>query len=404
MFLALVKNEFIKLFSKKKTYIVILLFIALLGIIVAVGEGSENSYLRNNDPKMRIENLENQIHYESEYIENMKKDENISEEDLKAQIQSSEQYIKDLESQIASLEEQIKNSSKDYWKEEAKKQLTDLKETLASTTNENDKAYLKREIEKLETHLNHNIPLYEEYMNTGFNYLYVSIGFISLMFLGFGLVLFNSDNISGEYNPGTLKFLLIQPVTRIKVLLSKFVVMVLSSLGLIIGIQALFCLGVGLVKGFGSIYRPMLVGIKYEYIMENGQEVLSRISNSGYYISFSEYLLRMLLLEVISIITITAFIYMVSTISKSSVIAMTIGIGIILGSTIIYNLSRTYRKYSFFNFLHYTDIDSIVSGTIVGNTGAINFTYPMVVIVSLITTTIFILLSCLFFKKRDILI
>ncbi|MDF2589002.1 MAG: putative transporter, permease protein [Anaerocolumna sp.] len=404
MFLALVKNEFIKLFAKKKTYIVILLFIALLGILVAVGEGSENSYLRNNDPKMRIENLENQIRYETEYIENMKKDENISKEDLEAQINSSEQYIKDLDNQIQSLKIQVENASKDYWKEDAKRQITDLNESLANTTNQDDKAYLSREIKKIKTHLNHNIPLDEGNMNYGFNHFYLSLGFITLMFLGFGLVLFNSDNISGEYNPGTLKFLLIQPVTRIKVLLSKFVVMVLSSLGLIIGIQTLFLVGVGLIKGFGSLYRPMLVGIKYEYIMENGQEILSRIANSGYYISFGEYLLRMLFLEILSIITITAFIYMVSTISKSSVISMTIGIGIFLGSTIIYNLSHTYRKFSFFNFLHYTDVDSIVSGTIVGNTGALNFTYPIVVISSLITTILFITISCVFFKKRDILI
>lgn len=404
MFLALIKNEFIKLFTKKKTYIIILLFVILLGIIVAVGEASEKNYIKHNNPAYRIENNQRQIEYEKQYIDRMKTDENMPKEDIDMQIKYSEEYIKNLEDEIKSLQQQLEYNSKEDWKEAAKIQLEEMKKSLSDIENENQKAFQSKEIERLETHIKYDIPLDEENFNKGSNYLYMSIMFISTLFLAFGLVLFNSDNISGEYNPGTMKFLLIQPVTRIKVLLSKYIVMVISSLGLIAGIQLIFYVGVGLIKGFGSFYRPMLVGIEYEKVLENGVEIVRQISNSGYYISLGEYILRMLFLQGLFIITMTAFIYMISTISKSSVISMTVGIGFLLGSNILYSLSTTYRRFSSFIFIHFSDFGNIVTGRIIGDTKALNFTFPMVVLISLATTAVFITVSSIFFKKRDILI
>jgi ABC-2 type transport system permease protein len=403
MFLALIKNEFIKLFTKKKTYIIILLFVILLGIIVAVGEATERNYIKHNDPAYRIENNQRQIEYEKQYIESIKTDSNMSKEDIENQMTYSEEYIKNLEEEIKSLQ-QLENNSKEDWKEAAKIQLEEMKKSLSTIENEDQKAYQTKEIEKLETHIKYDIPLDEEKFNKGSNYLYMSIMFISTLFLAFGLVLFNSDNISGEYNPGTMKFLLIQPVTRIKVLLSKYIVMVISSLGLIAGIQLIFYVGVGLINGFGSFYRPMLVGIEYEKVLENGIEIVRQVSNSGYYISLGEYILRMLILQGLFIVTMTAFIYMISTISKSSVISMTVGIGFLLGSNILYSLSTTYRRFSSFIFIHFSDFGNIVTGRIIGDTKALNFTFSMVVIISLVTTAVFITVSSIFFKKRDILI
>jgi len=159
---------------------------------------------------------------------------------------------------------------------------------------------------------------------------------------------------------------------------------------------------VGLFKGFGSLNRPILAGYQYEFVVEFGQKILKQIPNSAHYIPLSEFLMKAFLLEGIFIIVMVSFIFMISTISKSSVIAMTITIGALLGTNIIYMLSTTYRSFSPYIFLHFTNIEAIITGTIVQETRALQFTINNVIMVSIISSIVFLLISLGIFKKRDI--
>lgn len=401
MFMGLIKNEFIKLFSKKKTYIILFLFIALSGVFVAVNEVSENNYLKYNSPKYRISTMEENIKYQKEYIDSIQNDETLSKEDKAKEIASAKESLSFMELTLAELKKSMINESEIDWKKDAQAQLDALNEEY-KTANEKNKAYLQKDIDRLQIHIDHNIPLDEANLNKGFNYLLLNIVIVASGFLAFGLILFNADSVSTEYNPGTLKFLLIQPVTRVKVLLSKYIVMIISSLILIIITQLLFCLGVGVIKGFGSLNRPILAGYQYEFVVEFGRKVLKEIPNSARYIPLSEFLLKAFLLEGTFIIVMVSFIFMISTISKSSVIAMTITIGALLGTNIIYMLSTTYRSLSPYIFFHFTNIEAIITGTIVQETRALQFTINNVIIVSIISSIVFILVALGIFKKRDI--
>ncbi len=410
MFSGLVKNEFIKMFSKKKTYIIIGLYLVLSIGIAVIGENAEESYFKYKDSDYLIENIQNQINYEKEYKESMENESSIDSDEKKQIIQSSNEYIKSLEDEIKQLESE---KSEGYdWREDYKEQIVFMESSLKSLNSRDNLTkddlshidYLKQDIDRLNKMLSTNTSPDDENLNSGINYLYNNLMIVTTAFLSFGLILFSSETVSGEYNPGTLKFLLIQPVTRIKVLLSKFFVMALSSVTLIIGSQGLFFIIVGLIKGFGKVNRPMLVGVEFEKVISSGYEMYQRIAGSGEYIPMWNYTVRMLILEIVFIITFTAFIFMVSTISKSSVVANTLCISILLGSTIINNLSASYKKLSHLIFLSFSNIDGIVSGSIIRDTGRMNFTPIMVVIVSTITTIAFILIALGVFKKRDLLI
>lgn len=411
MFSGLVKNEFIKLFSKKKTYIVLGLYILLSIMIVVIGENVEDSYFKYNDPDFLIQNLEEQIQYEKEYIESFEADTDMDQEEKETQIEWSKEYVVSLEDEIKSIE-QRKHGKPYDWKEDYQNQIKDneivLKELESKDKLTKDDQiqinYTKQENERLELSISSESSPEDENINTGINFLYNNLLMVTMAFLSFGLILFNSDTVSGEYNPGTLKFLLIQPVTRTKVLLSKFVVMVISSVILIVGVKGLLFLVVGLIKGFGSINRPMLIGLEFEKVISNGYEMIEQIPGSGEFIPLWNYIFRMLGLEIILIIVMTAFIFMISTISKSSVVANTLSISIILGSTIIYNLSVKYREISHLIFLHYGNVDGIVSGSIIGDTGGVSFTPITVIIVSIITSIVFVITAVGVFKKRDLLI
>lgn len=403
MFRGLVINEFIKLYSKKKTYIILLLFIALSGLLVAVNEATENSYLKYNTPKFRLENVNNQIENEERYLNDIKVDSSLAEEERESLVTESERYLNSLKEEKKSLEQQLKEASADDWKKEANAQIEEYNSLLNDNSiAEEEKAYYEREIEKISTHLENNIPLYESNMNTGINYYVNNIILVASSFLAFGLILFNGDSVSNEYNPATLKFLLIQPVSRIKVLLSKYVVMVINSLGLIMITQFLYFLGVSLFKGVGYFNRPILVDTKYIITRQNGYETIQEIMGSGKYISLGTYLVRALLLQGLFIIVMVTFIFMISTLIKSSVVSLTINIATLMGTSIAYGLSTTYRKLSPYIFIHFSDIDGIITGNIAAKTYTLNFTYITVIVVSIISVLAFLGIALTVFKKRDI--
>lgn len=414
MFLGLVKNEFIKLFSKKKTYIIIGLYILLSVFIVIIGQNAEDNYFKYNDPDFMIQNLEEQIMYEKEYMESieiMEIDGQIDEDEKERQIASSMDYISGLEEEIASLEKRKQGEPYD-WREDYKNQIGESKIALAELENKEKLTkddstqinYIEQDIERLELMLSTDTSPDDENLNTGINYLYNNLLMVTMAFLSFGLILFNSEAVSSEYNPGTLKFLLIQPVTRTKVLLSKFLVMVVSSSILIIGVQILTFLIVSLINGFGALDRPMLIGLEFEKVISSGYESFERIAGSGEFIPLWDYLLRMLVLELFLVITVTAFVFMVSTVAKSSVIANTVCISVLLGSSIVYNLSTKYRQISQLIFLHFGNIDGIVSGSIIGDTGQASFTPITVIMVCVVTTVVVVITALGVFKKRDLLI
>lgn len=404
MFKGLMQNEFIKIFSKLKTYVILLLFVALSAMIAFIAQDTENYFLESVDPTQKVIQLEDQVEYLKQDLKNISQFEDWTEEEKAMEIKNIESSMEYTEKELLQAKEDLKNNATYDWKKDATEQLNQSKVELSNTTDPQYKAIIEQEIQRLTYHLENDISIAEPNLNTGFNYLNMSMMVILNGFMAFGLILFNADIMSGEYTPGTLKFLLIQPVTRIKVLLSKYFATVLTSLGLIVGVQLLFATGIGLIKGFGSASLPMLMGERYKVVLEEGFKVLRVIPNSGTMGDLGGYLLKGLLIEVLFIFAMVAFITMVSVISKSTVMAFTILIGTLLGTNIVYSLSSVYRKFSPYIFLHYTDVNGILSGQIIQNTGVLHFTYLFSIIILTVSTIVFLGISMIIFKKRDILI
>jgi len=404
MFAGLIKNEFIKTFAKKKTYIVLFLFLVVCTAITVISYNNEKAYLASLDPATIVENIEEEIGYMKENIRYLTEDPSLSEEMKVKELEGSQTYLKELEADLVEARAALARNEAYDWRAEALKELEFNKAELATTKDADSKAYLESEIVRIEYHLANDIPINESSLNTAFNYLRLSITVIIMGFLAFGLILFGGDIMSGEYTPGTLKFLLIQPVTRTKVLMSKYLVTVATALGLVLGIQILSALAIATINGFGSLNLPLLVGQKYEIQLQNGFEQVVAVAGSGHFIGQGEYILKALLFEALFIATMVAFTTMVSVLVKSSVIAFTVLIATLLGTNIIYNLSSAYRSLSTYFFIHLTDVDGILTGNIIAQTGVLNFSYALSIIVFLVSTVVLLGISITVFKKRDILI
>lgn len=407
MLFTLIKNELIKLLKKGKTWIVFALFTLFIGITI-FGQYSQDKNMRMwQSPEKQLEMAkENLDYYNNELELNKNSDANP---DYIASLEESIEYSKE---QIKSYEDIIKNGgNEDEWKKQLDEEIKYAKEDVARYEKYDDewsKQYIVQAQERLEkfTYLKENNiePLYGwEY--DAYNYMSSLMQFLGMAILVAGIAVFMSDIVSGECTPATLKFLLIQPVTRGKVLLSKFIAVTITVLSMILGGELLGFLFVNLTSNSNSSNYPVSIGTLYEKIISpDGSAMLSKVIGSGHMGTNLELFTKSMLFQGLFIITACAVIFMISTLIKSSMITMAISVVVTVFLTIgSYNLSAL-RKIAHLVFLNFGDSISVFTGSSAMMLQNPNITTINGIIVMIITSIVAYAIAHINFSKKDILI
>ena len=408
MIFTLIKNELIKIFKRGKTWIVFALFaltIAGMGVI-SYKEAKYTEYYQS--PEGQIESLKDSIKYSKSDIEYYK---TVKEEWAKEEITNAESRIKELEKQINTLEEEIKNNkdNPNAWRESLEEEKKTIEDNLKdSSYSEDDKVSFKQRLEEINIYLDKNMKPIEEWEFNGINYGIKFIFMIGTLILAAGIAVFMSDIVSGECTPPTLKFLLVQPISRGKVILSKFIAVVITVVTMIGGLEALVVAGISVFTGFDAGKMPQYIGkaFKWDYTnaAENGGPQLAEVAGSGVLSTRWMYLLESFGLQILFIIACCAFIFMISAIFKSSMITMAVSVILCVAATIIPEMSQTIRSISRFFFTSYGDTTSLVSGYCAMNFNNPNVTLGFGVIVMIATTIVSYIIGHIVFNKKDILI
>lgn len=408
MIFTLIKNELIKIFKRGKTWIVFALFaltIAGMGVI-SYKEAKNTEYYQS--PEGQIESLKDSIKYSKSDIEYYK---TVKEEWAKEEITNAESRIKELEKQINTLEEEIKNNkdNPNEWRESLEEEKKTIEDNLKdSSYSEDDKVSFKQRLEEINIYLDKNMKPIEEWEFNGINYGIKFIFMIGTLILAAGIAVFMSDIVSGECTPPTLKFLLVQPISRGKVILSKFIAVVITVVTMIGGLEALVVAGISAFTGFDAGKMPQYIGkaFKWDYTnaTENGGPQLAEVAGSGVLSTRWMYLLESFGLQILFIIACCAFIFMISAIFKSSMITMAVSVILCVAATIIPEMSQTIRSISRFFFTSYGDTTSLVSGYCAMNFNNPNVTLGFGVIVMIATTIVSYIIGHIVFNKKDILI
>ena len=124
--------------------------------------------------------------------------------------------------------------------------------------------------------------------------------------------------VANEFANGTVKFLLVNPVTRRKIIISKYLTMLLLSLLMILGVYVLAAL-INL-PFFGADF-----GVPY-LTAANGEVT----AGSGYLYALKDYLL-----EGVSLVAMTTMAFMISSMMRSSALAIGIGVTALLGGSMV---------------------------------------------------------------------
>ncbi|MGO5064071.1 ABC transporter permease subunit [Clostridium sp. LCP25S3_F8] len=308
-----------------------------------------------------------------------------------------------------------------------REQISYIEETLSSIKNY-DKSKIDEKILKLEKENNpkndytinilkyekeHNIEkneLVPKGMNATINIL--GIPDISIFYMVILIVLL-SDIVSGEYNPNTIKMSLTKPISRKRIIISKFAVSIIIGASVIIISTIIFVVEAGIRFGLSDYRMPVYLGTKYvlnkslPLTVETSQ--MERAANSISVVPLWSMIVRFMLIAIfVSIVSISIIIF-ISAICKRSLISSIINFILIIITSLAYNwrfmsdniLASKYGALLKFAPIPYMfNIPEVSSGDIsIRLASSINIFF--VLIVCLVWSLIMMSLSTYIFAKRD---
>lgn len=203
------------------------------------------------------------------------------------------------------------------------------------------------------------------------------------------IAILNSGIVSKEHNKGTIKNIITTPVKRWKILLSKFIYLILDMY--LMWFLALIILSIfaGIENGFYDLFTPKII-----YVNGNVMEV-------NYYL----YLLKDLFLASIPIICFLSILFFLSTVSLNT----SLTVGVMSGLAILSPALWMARAIGNFKYIVYTPILYFDSGFILNNSeffveslAKVSYSFTTGIWISLIFIILLYVINNIIYIKRDI--
>ncbi|KGP74305.1 ABC transporter permease [Pontibacillus yanchengensis] len=264
------------------------------------------------------------------------------------------------------------------WKERLQLENTQLQKQLESSPLKGaGETYVKKQVAINNYRIEHDIPPVDSKSLWGF--MIDATNFTGLIAL-FTIVV-AGGMVASEFSWGTIKLLLIRPVSRTKIILSKYISTILFaffSLVLLFGFS--FIVG-SIFFGVGGADQP--------YLVYNNGEVLEK--------SMVMHIINLFGFNSIDLLMMVTLAFMISTVFRSSSLAIGISIFLLFTGPQLIQLLSTYDwvKYVLFantNLQQYTNGVPLVEG----------MTMTFSVTVLIVYFIVFTSLTWFVFKKRDV--
>ncbi|KLE14353.1 ABC transporter permease subunit [Clostridium sp. C8] len=408
MLLTLIKNEFIKIFKRSKTWIVFGLFIVFIGI-TAFGTWMNDKNMKEwTSPEYQIQQAEEQLVH-------IRNDIKRAEEDGDQKwIQNSKEIETSLLKQIDINKEIIKNGISEYaWKKQLDESIKSTENTIKQYEEDGIREWNKRwyaeskqQLDDLKYLKNNNIKPLQGWEYQAFNFLQMLNSFFGLGVLIAGISVFMSDMVSGECTPATLKFLLVQPVTRGKILFSKFIVSTVTVLSLILIPQLVGMTVVNMTSDVDASKYPVRVEQKYEkaFDQSSGEMIMNQIPDTSKMITNTENAFRTIGYQSLFILSACSIVFMISTLFKSSMTSMAVSVISTIFLSIGTQAISSIRNISHLLFTTYADAGSLVTSKLALMYQNPKLTTTNGIICLIITAIIAYTIAHINFIKKDILI
>lgn len=384
----IIKNEMIKMYYRKKMLIgCIVLIIALVATVISF------NYNRGENGVLREQKSINSLKSKMPTTKKLNEKDNIQDQ-ISFRQNSIQEYLN------------LKNDPLN-WKKQLIKSTEKMENSNTTNITDFEREKLNLNIKVNEYLIKNNIKPIKDFSKSGlvfFSY-YLNI----VVMLTFIIVIFmTSDIVSNEYSLTTIKFLLTRPISKVQLIIGKFIAgATVVSLMVTIFDLIVYILG-GLFFGFTSLIYP--VSIEPKFIKSNILDVtfnkfIAVIPNSSNIIPFYKFLLENWILQILFIIVAVSFCIFISALVKNNVIAIVIPIFVysfynVILNTSFDNITANSMLSNF--FLNLSDYPSIIDGSFVEHTGLYYINTLSAIGILILWLFVFIVLSVLTTKQKDV--
>lgn len=238
--------------------------------------------------------------------------------------------------------------------------------------------YYIREIAINEYRLEHDYSTNVDY--NVWNFVSDSSNLIS--FIGMLLIIIASGIVANEFQWGTIKLLLIRPISRSKILLSKYITVLLYGMIMLV-----------LLFSFSYLIGSIWFGLPDEYY-----PYLSYVQNEVKEQSMATHLWIDYSLKFVSILMLTTFAFAISTVFRNSAISIGISLFLLFIGEPITMLLASWFEWAKFLLFANTDLTRYYESTPLISGMSLSFSIMILIIYFII----FQVIAFTVFKKRDI--
>lgn len=275
------------------------------------------------------------------------------------------------------------------WRLELQQRITDIQNSLGSDrVPEEWKKYRRIVLQQLQYNLDHDINPSDP---NGVTFTRTFLDNSVTLFIPLLVMAIASDIVSSERSTGTIKMLLTRPIRRWKVLLSKWIVLMMFT-GIIVLLTALLSYLIsGLVFGYGGWTYPIFTGFSVTGTDVNFETVHT--------VPSWLYMLMQLGLVWFSSIVVAALGFMISVLVRSTAASIVTLMATLIAGSILYNMASSWptAKYLFMINLKLTDY---LAGTPAPVEG---MTLPFSLAVLTVWGAVGLIVAFRVFTKQDIL-
>ncbi|GLX68182.1 ABC transporter permease [Paenibacillus glycanilyticus] len=272
---------------------------------------------------------------------------------------------------------EAKDASADDWQTQVTQEKENWNKQLQKTNlDEGLEKFYKERIAVIDYQLEHDI---HPTQGTMWNGILESASLAMLITLL--TIIIAGDIIASEFATGTIKLLLIRPASRLKILLSKYIAMLMFSFVLLLTLFIISFLLNGILFGFNHMGLPLIRLIDGQVVEQN----------------MFLYLWKTYLLNGISTVMYITIAFMISSAFRSSAMAIAFSIGTLFAGNILLEVLRGYNWSKYLLFAN-TDLTQYLDNRPFQDGMTLSFSIGVLVVYFVVLN----LISWLMFTRRDV--
>lgn len=266
------------------------------------------------------------------------------------------------------------------WKQVLQAEIDESRKGLEDMQNapDNQIDFIKRDIEIKEYRIKHDLPPHEDYSVWSF----VDDASNEIQFVGLFAIIIAAGIVVSEFNWGTIKLLLIRPIDRGKILLSKYIAVIIYAFMLIT-----------ILFGLSSLVGFVLFGAPESsapYLLYDDGKIAEQ--------SMAVHLVIFYAMKSINMIMLATMAFMISAVFRNSSLAIGLSIFLMLAGGQLTNLLAMKFEWAKYVLFANTDLIQYFEGIPMVDGMTLTFSLMMLTVYFVI----FHVLAFVVFKKRDV--